>query len=442
MKHRAALVLVACLAVPVATTSRAEVKTLWDRNDVRAATGQFKFKNVPSPSKTDAATGARFTIVEGRSDLNGGGVDVLNDGALPVEEDQPDASFFFAAGTEGGRLVVDLGKVTEVRRVNTYSWHPNTRGPQVYKLYVSSGSGKDFQAKPTKGIAPEKAGWRLIASVDTRPKEGDGGGQYGVSICDPAAGALGPCQYLLFEVSRTEDADPFGNTFFSEIDVDDGKEHAAPPGGPGKYEILFDTSETPELEAWVNSKLRPVCEKWYPIIVEMLPSEGYTPPRRLSVTFRKDMRGVAGTSGTRINCGANWFQRNLKGEAIGAVVHEMVHVVQRYRRIRGGTRNPSWMVEGVADYIRWFKYEPESKRPRPDPARAKYTDSYRTTGAFLNYVTETHDKDLVRKFNAAMRQGKYSAELWKAYTGKTVDELWAQYVKELENRRRRTPAGP
>lgn len=435
MRRPAVCVMVVCAGLLASATSRAEVKTVWDRNEGPAATAEFRFKNIPSPSRTDVATRARFAIVDGKRDFNGGGLDALNDGSLPADEDEPEASFFFDADTAGGRLMLDLGEPIEVRQVNTYSWHPNTRGPQVYKLYASDGSAKEFDARPAKGTAPEKAGWKLIASVDTRPKEGLPGGQYGVSIAD-SAGALGKYRYLLFDISRTEDDDPFGNTFFSEIDVSDGKEHPAASapasrGGPGKYEIIFDASEVPELKEWVETKLRPVCEKWYPVIVEMLPSEGYAPPSRFTVAFRRDMQGVAGTSGTRINCGAEWFKRNLEGEAIGAVVHEMVHVVQRYRSARGGSRNPGWMVEGVADYIRWFKYEPASKRPRPNPARAKYTDSYRTTGAFLNYVVETHDKDAIKKFNAAMRQGKYAPELWKEYTGKTVDELWAEYVKTL-----------
>jgi hypothetical protein len=31
-----------------------------------------------------------------------------------------------------------------------------------------------------------------------------------------------------------------------------------------------------------------------------------------------------------------------------------------------------------------------------------------------------------------MREGKYAPELWKTYTGKTVDELWADYVQTLK----------
>ncbi len=183
----------------------------------------------------------------------------------------------------------------------------------------------------------------------------------------------------------------------------------------------------PEFKQWIETKLNPTLAEWYPRIVESLPSEGFSAPERVLVTFRRDMRGVAATGGGRVSCAGEWFSRNLEGEAPGAVVHELVHVVQRYRS-RG---NPGWLVEGVADYIRWFQYEPPSKRPRPNPDRAKYTDSYRTTGAFLNYVVENHDKDFIVKINAAMREGRYTPELWKEFTGKTVDELWEAYIKTL-----------
>ena len=424
-----------CLLLLAAARSPGEVKTVWERNPPNAATAAFKFANVPSPSEVNAATSARFAIIEGSADPNGGGLDVLHDGQLPTEADQPQRNFFFAQRSDGGRLLVDLGEVSNLKQVNTYSWHPGARAPQVYRLFAADGSAKDFLTKPGKGTDPQKAGWTLIASVDTRPHEGEPGGQYGVSISDPD-GALGKFRYLLFDISRTETDDPFGNTFFSAIDIRDGKRHAAGPTSiaakAGKYEIVFDTSETPELTSWVDAKLRPVCQKWYPLIVEMLPSEGYTAPRRFTVTFRKEMKGVAYTTGTRVVCAADWFGKNLQGEAAGAVVHEMVHVVQQYGRVKGGNRNPGWLVEGMADYIRWFKYEPLSHRPRPNPERAKYTDSYRTTAAFLDYLAENVDKDLPKKLNAAMRDGKYSPELWKTETGKTVDELWEDYVKTLK----------
>jgi hypothetical protein len=203
----------------------------------------------------------------------------------------------------------------------------------------------------------------------------------------------------------------------------------------GKYEIVFDTSQMPEIKPWVDKKLKPVCAEWYPKIVELLPSEGFTAPRRFTIVFHKDMPGVANAGGRQINCAGPWFMKNLEGEAVGAVVHEMVHIVQQYGRVPGRlNRNPGWLTEGLADYIRWMLYEPAEKRRRINPERAKYTDSYHVTGAFLDYVVRTHDKEFVKKLNAVMRQGKYTPDFWKEQTGKTVDELWADYVKTLEKR--------
>jgi hypothetical protein len=54
--------------------------------------------------------------------------------------------------------------------------------------------------------------------VDTRPRQGEGGGQYGVSITD-ASGVLGKYRYLLFVCVATEADDDWGNTFYSEVDV-------------------------------------------------------------------------------------------------------------------------------------------------------------------------------------------------------------------------------
>jgi hypothetical protein len=46
----------------------------------------------------------------------------------------------------------------------------------------------------------------------------------------------------------------------------------------------------------------------------------------------------------------------------GCVVHELCHVLQNYRQVLRvnpqATLSPAWVTEGLADYIRWFLYEP------------------------------------------------------------------------------------
>jgi hypothetical protein len=437
---------IACFAGTIAiliaaAVSHAEIKTIVDHNDAEHANADFKFERVPAPSKADAGAEAKFTLIDGASDENGGGISQLNNGQLPAEVDQPDKNFFFAAGTDGGRIGVDLGHAIDIKQVNSYSWHPGTRGPQVYKLYASDGSAAGFKAAPRHDTDPATCGWKLIVAVDTRPKAGEPGGQYGVSIADPDS-AIGKYRYLLFDVSQTEADDAFGNTFFSEIDIIDRDPPlltdlpaTRPALAAGKYEITIDTTATPDLSDWADGELRPVLEEWYPKIVEMFPSDGYEAPKRFTVQFRADKDGVADTAGTHVNCYAKWFRGNLKGEARGAVVHELVHVVQQYGRVgRRSQRNPGWLVEGVADYVRWYKYEPQSHGADiRDPSRVHYNDAYRPTANFLNWVSGKYDKDLVVKLNTAMRQGKYSDDLWKEYTGKSADELGDEWKKSLEN---------
>jgi hypothetical protein len=73
---------------------------------------------------------------------------------------------------------------------------------------------------------------------------------------------------------------------------------------PGGYEIVIDTTETPDLTDWAVKDLAPVLQKWYPQIVQMLPSEGFQAPKRFVVFFSRTMQGVAATDGTRVSCAA------------------------------------------------------------------------------------------------------------------------------------------
>ncbi len=456
MKSRRISIVAMLVVLLCAASLQAKIKVVAGNDNSGSATAAFKLKNITLPSRNDAATKGVFTLVDGRRDRNGGNLDKLHDGKMPTDEDQPAESFFFAAGTAGGRLLVDLGKVIDVNQVNTYSWHPNTRGPQVYKLYGSDGEAEGFNKEPKNGTDPVTCGWKLVAKVDTRPKEGRGGGQYGVSIRD-SEGVIGKYRYLLFAISRTEDRDPFGNTFYSEIDIVDATSKVLPaapahqPSGEikreivkskdGKYVITIETTETPDLTEWVHEELGPVVKLWYPKLVAMMPSEGYEAPERVTITFSASMRGVAATGGTRVRCAASWFRGQLEGEAKGAVVHELVHVVQNYGRARRTNRNPrrtpGWLVEGIADYIRWFLYEPETKGAEitaRNISRARYDASYRVSANFLNWVTNTYDKEIVRRLNEAAREGRYSEGLWKEYTGHTVQELGELWKAAMEKK--------
>jgi len=187
--------------------------------------------------------------------------------------------------------------------------------------------------------------------------------------------------------------------------------------------IAVEAHETPDLAEWAK-RAGQLCAEWYPKIYALLASEGFTPPDQVTLRFRADMKGVAAASGNVINFAAGYVRGHTNDW--GMVVHELTHVVQSYPP--GG---PGWLVEGIADYVRLTHFEPRVPRPRLNLDKASYRDAYKTTAIFLEWAERKHDAKLVSKLNAACRQRKYSPELWKEATGKTVDELWADYVAEL-----------
>lgn len=435
---------VVCLAVvlslgPLAAEVRVEVERL----PAAEAVAGFRFTKVPRPSRSDAAATATFRVAAGRPDPNGGGVTVLNDGRLPANEDQPARNFFFVPRSDGGRLVVDLGRPIAIGAVHTYSWHGANRAPQVYDIYGTTGTDAAFD--PVASSSPTNSAWKRIASVDTRLQQGEPGGQHAARI-SASEGNVGSFRYLLFDCHRTTRDDPFDQTFFSEIDVLDASappvaeaEEVAEPkpirhafdAGDGRYRFTIDSTLAPDLTGWAETNLVPVVREWYPRIVGLLPSDGFVAPERVLIEFKEDMGDVpASAGGGKINCNIGWFRRNLRGEAVGSVVHEMVHVVQQYGRplrgVPGRVRPPGWLVEGIPDYIRWFLYEPATRGAEITARnfeRARYDGNYRISANFLNWVVEKHGREVVVKLNAAAREGAYREELWRELTGKTAQEL-------------------
>ncbi len=427
----------------LAANARANISVTIEHKDSSEGAPSFVFTNVPPPDRSGGAPGT-FAVIDGQEDANSGGVGVLNDGLTPAHFDEPGDNFFFAAGTPGGRLRLDLKTVTAIEQINTFSCHPGSRAPQVYTLYGATGAETNFNKSPRQGMAPASAGWMLIASVDTRPASGGPGGEYGVSIRD-ASGLVGKFRYLLFDCAATETDDDFGNTFYSEINVLPVGGHIvtnAPVVKPfvvhspdGRYEITIDAAKAPALAGWATNTLAPVVADWYPKIVALLPSDGYEAPRKLSIALRPGGGAAATTSGTRITGNATWLKGQLHGEAVGCFIHEMVHVVQSY-----GTRhreNPGYLVEGIADYVRWYKFEPQShgaeiSRRRLDSAN--FDASYRVTANFLNWVNTKYGGTVVAQLNAALREGRYTSEFWTKATGQDVEHLNAAWKADLRQK--------
>ena len=189
-------------------------------------------------------------------------------------------------------------------------------------------------------------------------------------------------------------------------------------------EYTVDVSDSPEMKDWAEKAAR-LCERWYPRLSEELKTDGYRPPRQVTMRITTGYNGVAMAGGGRITGSTKFFRAHP--DDLGAMIHETVHVIQRYR----ARNNPGWLVEGVADYVRFFKFEPGKIGPI-NAEKAHYNNSYRVTARFLDYLVEKYDKNLVLKLNKAMREGAYKEEMFKELTGKTLPELDEEWRASLK----------
>jgi hypothetical protein len=197
----------------------------------------------------------------------------------------------------------------------------------------------------------------------------------------------------------------------------------APARSGAKIEI--DVSKFPEGKAWAE-KAANEMRTWYPIVTAMLATENWNEPKVIRLVIEPKISAPAWASGNTITCNGEWITQ--RPNDFGMVIHELAHVVQSYP---GSDKTPGWLVEGIADYIRWWRYEPDAPRPRLNKERSKYTDGYGTTAYFLSYVSQKYDRRLVPSLDKAMRQKEDPLPIFKQMTGKGIDDLWSEFLGTL-----------
>jgi hypothetical protein len=198
--------------------------------------------------------------------------------------------------------------------------------------------------------------------------------------------------------------------------------------GPARAKVVVDVREP----AWADwaARAKKLCETWYPIISERLSPNRPPEPREIRLLFKKDPKGIAFTnsgSPARITINTAWLEEHP--DDFGMIIHELTHVVQDYRPKQPGA-NPGggWVVEGMADYVRYSEFEPE--RPMTLNPKGSYRDGYATAALFLDWVERTHDRRLVEKLNVRLREGAYRDALFEELTGRALDRLWADFLAD------------
>lgn len=147
--------------------------------------------------------------------------------------------------------------------------------------------------------------------------------------------------------------------------------------------------------------------------------------RQVFINIDTAYKGVAETGNAHILISSRWL--HLHPEDIDVVTHEGMHIVQDY----GESVGPGWLTEGIADYARYqFGINNPAAKWKLAAYKAgqSYENSYRITARFLLWIEQSVKPGLVKELDKQLRDHTYTANSWQQYTGKSLDELWAQYT--------------
>lgn len=205
-------------------------------------------------------------------------------------------------------------------------------------------------------------------------------------------------------------------------------------------QFVLDVSDSPDSEEWGKAAIG-VAESWFTHVAQLMATDGrdpltgeqvterWQPPQEIRIVLKPDIGAPAYASGNTITIDSNWVAS--RPDDLGIVIHEMVHVIQAYP---GSDHKPWWLVEGIADYIRWWRYEPElhtgTGRTRINPERDNYDNGYRITGMWLAWCSRKYDMRLVPALDLAMRRREDPVPLFEQITGKSPEQLWEEFLGE------------
>ncbi len=186
--------------------------------------------------------------------------------------------------------------------------------------------------------------------------------------------------------------------------------------------LEVDTRDAVDL-AEFHEVLPELLQAEYPKIVDIIGTDDSPLPESVRFSFRPGI-DVPAYAGRGIVMSADWFSKNAND--LGCALHELTHIVQQYPGFEG---KPGWLVEGIADYVR-HKIGLDDGWTIPGAYRDgwSYTNGYGVTAAFLVFVEQEYDEDLVVTMNQSLKDKSYKPDLWKTRTEKTVDELWDDFA--------------
>jgi len=222
---------------------------------------------------------------------------------------------------------------------------------------------------------------------------------------------------------------------------------------PASFQVRVDASQVPSAEPYVELTRNLVTE-WYPKINALLFGKDYPLAlKEVQVIFEPKSYVVIGSGRVevpaheeedvprsigRIHVNFSYLER-VKYPYQGTLIHELTHVNQQYKNY------PDWLNEGMADYVRhaYFERDIEAKLlpldgyhfdgKQIDLAKFRkegYLFGYTIAAPFLFWLEQRKDPGLIIALNRALRDGRYSPDIFQQRCGASLDALWSEFVAQ------------
>ena len=188
--------------------------------------------------------------------------------------------------------------------------------------------------------------------------------------------------------------------------------------------VNIDALESPDQQKWLE-KGAAIAEESYKRIVERLPTKDFYLHRHVTFTVHPTLWAIAYAEWDKGIVRVD--ERHVKRvpNDYGLNIHEMAHIIQRY------SAGESWVTEGIADYSRYWLFLDKGEKIPTIYREAKFTNGYGDAAHFLVWIQNKYDKDFIAKVNRHYRLNDIPSDMFKAYTGKTLNQLWKEFDKEF-----------
>lgn len=180
-----------------------------------------------------------------------------------------------------------------------------------------------------------------------------------------------------------------------------------------------DPALNPIIDEFVN-----LYFKVYPKLTKKYALNPKEQLKKVTLEFDPSYTGVAYADNGKIVVSPNWIL--TRPDDVALFTHELTHIAQAYPRYDNETW---WVTEGIADYTRYV-YGPHSgswRLPEVVKETDNYNSGYRVTARFFLWLNQQKNHSTVDIINREMQHNTFDLDVFKEITGKTIDELWAEY---------------